>query len=1087
MQDRRRRKERREGKGPQGEGPSGGGALQPGAGTAPDSGVSAVGSREEAGSAKAEPRPEPEVPPISRTDRWVAAVCGLFSFAVYVYTLAPNVTLEDSGEFITAAMHFGVPHPPGYPSWTALSWLFATLIPFGNVAWRVNLVSATCGGLAVGTFCLLMIHSARWLMRGIRGTTPAMIDRLAPIGAAVGSLSLAFSDVMWSQSVIAEVYTLNALFLALTVWSFYWWMLHPGKLFWLAATAFLLALGLSNHHTLLFIFPAFFLGVWIVRREIFWSFVAGVTLVSSSVLAYFAGLAKKAPDTLLGMPGGDAAGWLFALAIVAGLGMLIFRPRDERRCWLAFCAALFVLTPLLGVYCGLSGDAALVETAQRVCFVALLAVAGMAVVFEFRLHWKLIGTLFVAVWLGLAIYAYMPFASSTNPPMNWGFASEKTGFFHAINRGQYANNMATTIKQHLAPLVGVSTPKPADDPLKAKMGFWQKLSGYASIYVSSLEANFTWAVIFVAMCSLLYAGHFSPKGGQWMWVTLGFFLLMSILQMFIMEVNFDEQSQWVNKTFFLQSQCIFAMWVAYGATFGLLYLVQTVSEGALLWAPVALVLPLLPMWNNYSGCEQRGHWFGWMYGTDMLRDVDRDAVIFGGTDPGRFVPTYTIFCESAQNPRWKRDKDFNRLDLYIITQNALADNTYMKYIRGHYDESRRTKYGWFERWLGRDEMYPKEPIKIPNDEEVARAFGEYVRQSGQQVKPGQRVVVEGIAGVFAINGMISKMIFDKNKDKHSFYVEESFPMDWYYPHAVPHGLFLKIEKDPVGQLPKEKVDADRKFWDAYSAKLQADKKFLHDRPARMSFAKLRSSIANIYAFRQMWPEAEYAYRQALSLAPQNSEVVFRLSEVMVRLERFDEALDLVRKFQATDPYNIQVPSLLKSIEERRSLLGAKRQIEAKSAGGTATPQERFQLVVACAQLGAWTDFDKSVDNLIALPGLGAGDLKQVASLCAQHKRTDAIYRVMRVWSRVDTGNAALFYDIAALAAMRGETNESREALAKAIQIGGDALRNNAARDGRFAPYRGVPGFSELLGGGAPAAPAPAPGPVPGGVPVPPSP
>ena len=571
-----------------------------------------------------------------------------------------------------------------------------------------------------------------------------------------------------------------------------------------------------------------------------------------------------------------------------------------------------------------------------------------------------------------------------------------------------------------------------------------------------------------------------------MWVTLGFFLLMSILQMFIMDVSFDEQSQWVNKTFFLQSQCIFTMWVAYGATFGLLYLVQTVSEGLLPWTPLALLLPLLPMTNNYSGCEQRDHWYGWMYGTDMLRDVDRDAVIFGGTDPGRFVPTYTIFCESAQDPRWKRDKDFNRLDLYIITQNALADNTYMKYIRGHYDESRRTQYGWFERWLGRDKMYPKEPIKIPNDDEVARAFGEYVRQSGQQVKPGQRVVVEGIAGVFAINGMISKMIFDKNKDKHSFYVEESFPMDWYYPNAVPHGLFLKIEKDPVAQLPKDKVDADRKYWDAYSAKLLAEKKFLDDRPARMSFAKLRSSIANVYAFRQMWPEAEYAYRQALLLAPQNSEVVFRLSEVMVRLERFDEALDLVRKFQVTDPYNVQVPGLLKSIEERRSMLGAKRQIETKVAVGTATPQERFQLVVACAQLGAWADFERAVDNLIAVPGLGAGDLKQVASLCAQNKRTDAIYRVMRVWCRVDTGNAALFYDIAALGAVRGETNECREALAKAIQLGGEALRNNAAHDGRFAPYRGAPGFAELLGGAAPVAPAPpvvptpAPKPVPGG-------
>ena len=54
------------------------------------------------------------------------------------------------------------------------------------------------------------------------------------------------------------------------------------------------------------------------------------------------------------------------------------------------------------------------------------------------------------------------------------------------------------------------------------------------------------------------------------------------------------------------------------------------------------------------------------------------------------------------------------------------------------------------------------------------------------------------------------------------------------------------------------------------------------------------------------------------------------------------------------------------------------------ATGTATPQERFQLMLACAQVGAWPDFERAVDALFSLPGLGAGDLKQVASLCAQH-------------------------------------------------------------------------------------------------------
>ena len=79
--------------------------------------------------------PEPEVPVIRdeplpttaffhRFD-WIAGfLTALISFGVYLYTLAPDVTLEDSGELAVGSMYAGVPHPPGYPLWTIYSWVF---------------------------------------------------------------------------------------------------------------------------------------------------------------------------------------------------------------------------------------------------------------------------------------------------------------------------------------------------------------------------------------------------------------------------------------------------------------------------------------------------------------------------------------------------------------------------------------------------------------------------------------------------------------------------------------------------------------------------------------------------------------------------------------------------------------------------------------------------------------------------------------------------------------------------------------------------------------------------------------------------
>ena len=71
------------------------------------------------------------------------------------------------------------------------------------------------------------------------------------------------------------------------------------------------------------------------------------------------------------------------------------------------------------------------------------------------------------------------------------------------------------------------------------------------------------------------------------------------------------------------------------------------------------VMPLYSGLAHWFDSEQRNHWFGYWFGHDMFTppfkmpdgkpiypEMTKDAVLFGGTDPGRFCPTYMIFCES---------------------------------------------------------------------------------------------------------------------------------------------------------------------------------------------------------------------------------------------------------------------------------------------------------------------------------------------------------------------------------------------------------------------------------------------------------
>ena len=133
-----------------------------------------------------------EEPIWTRSDCLVGAFAALISGCVYFWTAAPNVTLLDSGEFMVAAQHFGVPHPTGYPLWTLLAWLFQ-LLPLGNAAWEINLFSGFCGALATGLLAMLFLSSTRWML----GVPAACWRGLNVVVALTVALLFAFSASVW--------------------------------------------------------------------------------------------------------------------------------------------------------------------------------------------------------------------------------------------------------------------------------------------------------------------------------------------------------------------------------------------------------------------------------------------------------------------------------------------------------------------------------------------------------------------------------------------------------------------------------------------------------------------------------------------------------------------------------------------------------------------------------------------------------------------------------------------------------------------------------------------------------------------------
>src|SRR3954465_518810 len=117
--------------------------------------------------APVEPPPPAHVPPLFRQIDWFAlGLTFILVLIAYLVTLAPDLTLEDSGELAVGSYYAGIPHPPGYPVWTLYSWLF-TLLPISNIAFRVGLSSAFAGALACGLVALMVSRGSSMIMEGV--------------------------------------------------------------------------------------------------------------------------------------------------------------------------------------------------------------------------------------------------------------------------------------------------------------------------------------------------------------------------------------------------------------------------------------------------------------------------------------------------------------------------------------------------------------------------------------------------------------------------------------------------------------------------------------------------------------------------------------------------------------------------------------------------------------------------------------------------------------------------------------------------------------------------------------------------------
>jgi len=302
---------------------------------------------------------------------------------------------------------------------------------------------------------------------------------------------------------------------------------------------------------------------------------------------------------------------------------------------------------------------------------------------------------------------------------------------------------------------------------------------------------------------------------------------------------------------------------------------------------------LEPYWpmvlDAYGVAEQQHDWPAQRlldYGNAIMDSLKPGMVYVGGTDPGRFVPE--LMSETSDDPH------------IVITQNALADGTYMDYL---------------------GELYGGQFNTLSKDD-LSRAFADYTTDAQKryqhdldfpnepkQMLPGEKVSladgkfqVTGQVAVMGINDRILQMLMAQNPDA-SFALQESFPFRDTYATAAPMGPLMQLNA-PAGQsaITADVAEQSVDYWRSATQSLLAyPGEGDAAQNALKAYSKDVNATANLLAAHNFTAQAEEAYQLALQVYPGMPEAVTGLAQVMAQTGRADQAKALLDQFVSKYP------------------------------------------------------------------------------------------------------------------------------------------------------------------------------------------
>ena len=561
-----------------------------------------------------------------QTDKRLNQILAFFVFListfVYLKTIAPTVSFWDCGEFITSAYILGVPHPPGAPFYLLVSRIFS-MIPFAeDIALRVNVISALTSGLTIMFTYLIIVR----LIIMFRGKIAEATDRIIVYGSGIiGSLSLAFSESFWFNSVEAEVYSISMFFTAFIIWLILVWYDKgdsPSGDKYILLIAYLVGLVIGVHLLSILVIPAIFLLVYFrkygkfeLQSFVIFSVVAGIIFA-----VIYPGIVKKLPNffLFLSKKGGATLTTVFAIAFI---GLLFY------------------------------GIKTAVEDKKRYLFLTLACT--------------------LLILMGVSTYSAIYIRSNLNPKLDENDPENMANMVSYLNREQYGE---WSIVKRRAPLWEYQIKK-----MYIRYFGWQFIGKGTTLdnderIVETLSLNGLYMLPFlIGLLGMYY--HFRKD-----WHHASFVMLLFLMTglAIVIYLNQEDPQPRERDYVYVGSFMAFAFWIGIGASAIMDKIKELIPKAkprlklsAILAVGLVLLVasPINLLSFNYESHDRTGNYVAYDYSYNILQSCEPNAILFTNGDNDTFPLWFLQYVEGV------------RTDVRVVNLSLLNTHWYIKQLR----------------------------------------------------------------------------------------------------------------------------------------------------------------------------------------------------------------------------------------------------------------------------------------------------------------------------------------------------------------------------------------------------------------------